>query len=191
MREVEEFCPINKEEWREWLELNHQKKDAVWLIFYKKKSAKFNLTWSDSVDEALCFGWIDSVKKTLDHEKYIQYFSTRKAKSIWSKINKDKVDYLVLENRMKEAGYKTIEIAKQNGSWSSLDTVEALVIPEELKLEFDKVEGALAYYESLSKSAKKNLLAWVVLAKRTETKQKRSMEIAENAGRKLKPKQFR
>jgi uncharacterized protein YdeI (YjbR/CyaY-like superfamily) len=171
--------------------LNHNKKEAVWLIFYKKKSSNSNLNWSESVDEALCFGWIDSVKRPIDIEKYKQYFSKRKANSAWSKINKDKVDFLTSENLMQEAGYKTIEIAKKNGSWSILDEVEALVIPEDLKKEFNERVGSLEYYESLSKSIKKILLAWVVLAKRTETRQKRIIEIAENASRKLRPKQFR
>jgi uncharacterized protein YdeI (YjbR/CyaY-like superfamily) len=191
MNDVEDYCPYDKQDWRKWLELNHNKKEAVWLIFYKKKSSNFNLNWSESVDEALCFGWIDSVKRPIDIEKYKQYFSKRKANSTWSKINKDKVDYLISENLMQEAGYKTIEIAKKNGSWSILDEVEALVIPEDLKKEFNERVGSLEYYESLSKSVKKILLAWVVLAKRTETRQKRIIEVAENASRKLKPKQFR
>ena len=191
MKDVEDYCPYDKQDWRKWLELNHNKKEAVWLIFYKKKSSNSNLNWSESVDEALCFGWIDSVKRPIDIEKYKQYFSKRKANSTWSKINKDKVDYLTSENLMQEAGYKTIEIAKKNGSWSILDEVEALVIPEDLKKEFNERVGSLEYYESLSKSVKKILLAWVVLAKRTETRQKRIIEIAENASRKLKPKQFR
>jgi uncharacterized protein YdeI (YjbR/CyaY-like superfamily) len=121
----------------------------------------------------------------------MQYFSKRKPNSIWSKINKDRVDYIISEDLMQEAGYKIIEIAKKNGSWSILDEVEALIIPEDLKKELDKREGSLEYYESLSKSVKKILLGWVVLAKRTETRQKRIIEIVENASRKLKPKQFR
>lgn len=191
MNKIEEYCPTNKQEWRKWLEINHQKKEAVWLIFYKKKSANYNLSWSESVDEALCFGWIDSVKKPIDHERYIQYFSKRKANSTWSRINKDKVAYLTSQNLMHEAGNKTIEIARENGSWALLDEVEALIIPVDLKKEFNKRAGSFEYFESLSKSEKKGLLAWVALAKRPETKQKRILEIAENAGEKRKPKPFR
>jgi uncharacterized protein YdeI (YjbR/CyaY-like superfamily) len=101
------------------------------------------------------------------------------------------VDYLISKNLMQGAGYKSIEIAKNNGSWFILDEVEALIIPADLKKEFDKRVGSLEYYESLSKSIKKILLGWIVLAKRAETRQKRIIEIAENASRKLKPKQFR
>lgn len=191
MNDVEDYCPYDKQDWRKWLESNHNKKDAIWLIFYKKKSSNYNLSWSESVDEALCFGWIDSVKRTIDTEKYKQYFSRRKAKSNWSKINKDKVDFLISENLMQEAGYETIEIAKKNRSWTILDEVEALVVPEDLKEEFANYKGSMEYFDSLSKSVKKILLHWVVSAKRTETRQKRIYEIAENAGGKLKPKQFR
>ena len=191
MKDVEDYCPYNKQDWRKWLELNHNKKEAVWLNFYKKKSPNYNLNWSESVDEALCFGWIDSVKKTIDPEKYKQYFSKRKAKSTWSKINKDKVKILIEQGLMKEEGYKSIEIAKENGFWSFLDEVEALVIPADLKVEFANYKGSAEYFDSLSKSVKKILLYWVVSAKRKETRQKRIIDIAENASENLKPKQFR
>ena len=190
-KDIKDYCPSDKQDWRKWLELNHKEKEAVWLIFYKKKSSNHNLSWSDSVDEALCFGWIDSTKKTIDGDKYKQYFSKRKANSTWSKTNKDKVDCLTSENLMQEAGYKTIEIAKKNGSWSILDEVEALIIPGDLKKEFNERVGSLEYYESLSKSAKKILLYWIVSAKRKETRQKRILEIVEDASNNLKPKQFR
>jgi uncharacterized protein YdeI (YjbR/CyaY-like superfamily) len=191
MNDVGDYCPSGKQDWRKWLELNHNKKEAVWLIFYKKKSPNYNISWSDSVDEALCFGWIDSVKKTIDTEKYKQYFSKRKVKSNWSKINKGKVKTLIEQGLMEKEGYKSIEIAKKNDSWTILDQVEALVIPEDLKDAFLSHKESMEYFNSLSKSAKKILLYWVVSAKRTETRQKRILEIAENASENLKPKQFR
>ncbi len=191
MKDIEEFCPDNKKDWREWLELNHIKEDAIWLIFYKKQSPNYNLSWSESVDEALCFGWIDSTKQAIDDEKYRQYFCKRKRSSNWSKINKDKVKTLMDQGLMKEAGYKSIEIAKENGSWTILDDVEALVIPEDLKSGFVKSKGSLEYFNSLSKSVKKQLLYWIVSAKRTETRQKRIQQIVESAVQNKKPKQFR
>lgn len=191
MNNIEEYCPNDREDWRKWLELNHKRKDAVWLIFYKKKSPDHNLSWSESVDEALCFGWIDSTKRAIDEEKYKQYFSKRNAKSNWSKINKDKVKTLIDQSRMTEEGYKSIEIAKENGSWTMLDEVEALIIPEDLKREFDANKEAMEFYDTLSNSVKKGLLYWVISAKRKETRQKRILEIVENASRNLKPKQFR
>ena len=184
MKDAEEFCPSDKNDWRKWLELNHDKKESVWLIFYKKHTPDHNLNWSESVDQALCFGWIDSTARPIDDEKYRQYFSKRKAKSNWSKINKEKVKTLINQGLMREAGYKSIEVAKENGSWTFLDEVEALVIPDDLK-------AALADYDGLSSSAKKILLYWVASAKRKETRQKRISDIAENASQGLKPKQFR
>jgi uncharacterized protein YdeI (YjbR/CyaY-like superfamily) len=189
--EIVTYYPKSQTDWRNWLDENHQLKQSVWLVFYKKSTKIASISWSEAVDEALCFGWIDSTKKTIDSEKYIQYFSKRKPNSIWSKVNKDKVAYLTSKKLIQKAGYKSIEIAKENGSWLILDDVEALILPENLKKEFDKREGAIEYYESLSKSAKKILLSWIVLAKRDETKQKRIIEIAENASRNTKPKQFR
>lgn len=191
MKDIEDYCPYDKQDWRKWLELNHSKKDAIWLIFYKKKSPNHNLNWSESVDAALCFGWIDSTKRTIDNEKYKQYFSKRKAKSNWSKINKDKVNTLIDQRLMEKEGYKSIEIAKENGSWTILDGVESLIIPEDLKKEFSNYKGSLEYFSSLSKSVKKILLHWVVSAKRKETRQNRILEIAESASNNLKPIRFR
>ena len=191
MKDIEEYCPSDQKDWRKWLDLNHENKEAIWLTFYKKKSPNYNLSWSDSVDEALCFGWIDSTKRTIDNETYKQYFSKRKVKSNWSKINKDKVKTLIDQGLMTKNGYKSIETAKENGSWEYLDNIEALVIPIDLKEEFENHKGSFEYYDSLSKSVKKILLYWIFSAKRKETKQKRILEIVENASQKMIPKQFR
>lgn len=191
MKDAEEICPKDQQEWRQWLELNHLKKDAVWLIFYRKTSPNYNLSWSASVDESLCFGWIDSTKRTIDKERYKQYFTKRKPKSNWSKINKDKVEFLIDKGLMAEAGLKSIEIAKENGSWTFLDAVENLEIPQDFMQALTQHKGATAYFESLSKSDKKILLYWIVSAKRASTRRERIMEIAENAGQALKPKRFR
>lgn len=191
MMDVEEYCPLNQSEWRKWLQKNHGKKKAVWLIYFKKKSPDHNLTWSKAVDEALCFGWIDSTARPIDEEKYKQYFSRRKPKSNWSKINKDKVKLLIDQGLMEEAGYKSIEIAKENGSWTILDAIEALIVPTDLSKELAKHDGSAEYFDSRTKSVKKLLLHWVVSAKREETRQKRIQEIAENASNGLVPKQFR
>ena len=191
MKDAENFCPASKEDWRNWLVLNHKKKEAIWLIFYKKTSPNCNLSWSDAVDEALCFGWIDSTKRSIDSEKYKQYFTQRKTKSNWSKVNKDKVKILINQGLMADAGYKSIEIAKENGSWTILDDVEALVVPDDLKTAFANFKGAQEFFNGLSNSVKKGLLYWVISAKRDETRRNRILEIAENASKKIKPKPFR
>jgi len=188
--EIETFYPKNKQQWRKWLEKNHVKKDAIWLVMYKQKAKKPTITWSESVDEALCFGWIDSVKKKLDDERSIQFFSKRKPKSTWSKINKEKVKKLIETKQMTEAGLLCIEIAKQNGSWTILDSVEELEVPGDLETELKLKTNAYDFFFGLSKSTKKGMLQWLVMAKREETRQKRIKEIVELAEKKQKPKQF-
>jgi uncharacterized protein YdeI (YjbR/CyaY-like superfamily) len=189
--EIELFYPKTKQHWREWLSKNHIIKDAVWVVFYNKKSTKPTISWTDAVDEALCFGWIDSKAETLDIESHKHYFCKRKANSTWSKINKEKVEKLTSNKLMTEAGLHVIEIAKQNGSWTILDEVEELIIPADLESLFVKNDGSKEYFSSLSKSRRKNLLQWIALAKTDTTRQKRILEIVENAMKNQLPKQFR
>lgn len=189
--ETGSYYPKSRAEWRKWLEKNHRSKQSVWLIYYKSASKVPSLSWSDAVEEALCFGWIDSTKKTIDEKSYMQYFSKRKANSNWSKINKEKVAELIEQEQMTKAGFESIARAKENGSWNFLDTIEALIVPEDLKEALAKHNTASDYFEALSKSQKKILLHWVVSAKRAETRQKRIEEIATNAAQHLKPKAFR
>src|SRR5690606_22432980 len=113
-------------------------------------------------DEALCFGWIDSIKKKLDEDSTVQFFSKRKPTGTWSKINKGKVERLIADGLMTPAGLDCIETAKQNGSWTLLDSVEALQIPDDLAEAFRRHSGAASFFESLSKSVRKALLQWVV-----------------------------
>lgn len=190
-KEIETFYPTNRQEWREWLLKNHNKKQFVWLIYYKKKTNIPTLTYSEAVDEALCFGWIDSKSKPIDNEKFMQFFSKRKPKSVWSKVNKEKIERLTSEGIMTKAGFDIIEIAKQNGSWTILDEAEALIIPRDLDDELEKRPKAKTYFISLSRSDKRNILQWLILAKRQETRLKRITEIVELADQNLKPKQFR
>lgn len=172
------------------MERNHGIKRLVWVVFYSKSSDKATIRWSDAVDTALCFGWIDSKKVKMDAITSHQYFSRRKPRSTWSKINKEKVSVLIDRGKMMPAGHRSIEVAKQNGSWTILDAVEELVIPKDLEIAFKNHKGAKPYFLSLSKSLRKMMLQWLVLARRPETRQKRIMEIAESAGQGLVPKQF-
>ena len=186
----ETFYPATRKEWRQWLKKNHRTKKSVWLVQYKMKANVATISWNEAVDEALCFGWIDSVRKTIDHEKFVQFFSKRKPKSVWSKINKAKVEQLIAEELMTEAGFECIAIAKQNGSWNILNEVEELIIPKDLEKEFKKYKGSKDFFLSLSKSVRKAILQWLVLAKLPETRKRRLEEIASLAGKKMKPKQF-
>lgn len=190
-KEIETFCPTNRQEWRAWLQEHHAEKQSVWLIYHKKRSATPTISWSEAVDEALCFGWIDSQSKPVDEEKYMQFFSRRKPKSVWSKINKEKVQQLIDTGLMTQAGFDTIETAKQNGSWTILDEAEALIVPLDLKVTFQKKPNARSYFLSLSRSDKRAILQWLVVAKRPETRQNRITEIVESADKNLKPKIIR
>ena len=176
-KEIETFCPSSRQEWRQWLLENHQSKQSVWLIYYKKKTNIPSITWSEAVDEALCFGWIDSTAKPIDDEKYMQFITRRKPRSVWSKINKDKVKRLIDEDLMMPAGYASIDIAKKNGYWSILDEVEALIIPPDLEKGFAAQPGTKEAFLSLSKSAQKALLYGLVMAKQAVTREKRIGEL--------------
>jgi len=187
----ETYYPKSRSDWRKWLVKNHETKQSVWLLFYNKKSEKESISWSDAVDEALCFGWIDSKKQKIDEFSYRQYYSKRKPDSTWSKINKEKIKQLVKNGLMTKSGLKSIEIAKQNGSWTILDEVEQLIVPKDLKEVLTSYNNAFEYFDSQSKSSKKMLLYWVASAKRSKTRQKRIEEIAELASIGQKPKQFR
>ncbi|MFN3404977.1 MAG: YdeI/OmpD-associated family protein [Cytophagaceae bacterium] len=190
MNQIEEFYPKTVIAWRKWLEKNHAVKESVWLVMYKKSSSKPSVSWAEAVEVALCFGWIDSKKMAIDHEKSIQFFSKRKVKSTWSKINKEKVEKLIEAGLMTQAGMQAIEIAKKNGAWNILDEVEKLIIPSDLEKAFKNYKGSKNYFESLSKSSRKVLLQWIALAKRPETRQKRIEEIAKLASQQKKPRQF-
>lgn len=190
-KELETYCPKSQADWRSWLNENHNSKQSVWLVYSTKKSTIPSLSWSEAVDEALCFGWIDSTRKTIDDSTFMQFFSKRKPKSNWSKINKVKVQQLIENGRMTKAGFESIEIAQQNGFWTILDEVEELLIPNDLEIAFTQHPGSKDYFLSLSKSVRKIMLSWIVLAKRQETRQKRIDEIVENAGQQLKPKHLR
>lgn len=189
-KEPETFYPKSPAEWRKWLEENHQSEQSVWLVYYRQKTNVPSLTWSEAVDEALCFGWIDSTKKTIDKERYMQYFSRRKPTSTWSKVNKDKVAHLIQNDLMTTAGFDSIATAKQNGNWSLMDDVEKLIVPEDLEIALNAHEGAMAFYQRQSNSHKRSLLYWVVIAKRSETRAKRIEEVARLAAQGLRPKQF-
>ena len=164
---------INSQEWREWLQKNHYTSTGVWLVYYKVKSGKLSIRYPEAVKEALCFGWIDSKVKSIDEERYQQVFTPRKQKSVWSKLNKQYVRELIEQGLMTEAGLEKIAIAKQDGSWHTLDSVEALIIPLDLKQALETNKTANRYFARFSNTSKKNILFWIESAKRSETRLKR------------------
>ena len=189
--QLETFYPKGRKDWRDWLTKYHDKKESVWLIYDKKTANHQRVNWAETVEEALCFGWIDSRSKPIDDEKYMQFFSKRKANSTWSKINKEKVAMFIAQGIMAPAGLKCIETAKRNGSWEILDSVEALVIPADLQAVFDQEPDLASFFDSLSKSRKKQILLWLVVARKAETRTKRIIELTKSFSDRLLPPQFR
>ena len=189
MQELPVFFPKNRQEWREWLIENHQKEEAIWLGYYRTNTQISTIAYTDAVDEALCFGWIDSKLQPLDQQRYLQYFCKRKPTSVWSKVNKTKVEKLIAEGLMTQAGYKTIEIAKQNGSWTLLDDAENLVLPQPLAQALQQAP-LQTYWQNLSRTTQRNLLQWVAIAKKPETKTKRIDQIIEAITNQTLPPNF-
>ena len=168
---------FTREEWRNWLRKNHNKRKKVWLIYYKKHTGKPRIPYEDAVEEALCYGWIDGKVKRIDDEKYMQLFTPRKAKSIWSKHNKNRAENLIERGLMKDSGLAAIKVAKRNGIWDQSSPIyDEQNIPEELKVALKKNIRAKEYYDGLAPTYKKQFHWWIVNAKRKETKEKRIIE---------------
>lgn len=177
MEDKEHHYFKNAQEWRNWLHENHHSSKGVYLIFYRVNSEFESMRWEEAVQVAICYGWIDSTVKKLDEERRRQMFTPRKDKSVWSKLNKTYIEKLVADNLMHESGLQKIEIAKQNGSWTTLDAAENLEMPADLASAFVKNKKALDNYNCFSPSYRKSYLYWLNHAKREETRKARIIEI--------------
>lgn len=166
-----------RETWRAWLERNHTLKRAVWLRFYKKHTRRPGVSYSDAVEEALCFGWIDSLVKRVDDERYVRKFTPRKRGSVWSEANKRRVERLIREGRMTEAGLAKIETAQASGEWAKRRVREkSLAVPAFFEDALATNKRALKNFTALAPSHKRNLVGWVASAKRKETRKRRLAE---------------
>ncbi|MEM1125717.1 MAG: YdeI/OmpD-associated family protein [Bacteroidota bacterium] len=170
--------PLTREAWRAWLERHHQRQEGVWLISYKKATGQPAVDYEAAVQEALCFGWIDSIRRRVDDERSRLYFAPRKAGSGWSRPNKQRVAQLLADGLMRPAGQAKIDAAQADGSWSALDDVENLVVPEDLAAAFARYPGSAAHWEAFPRSAKRGILEWIQTAKRAPTRAKRIEETA-------------
>lgn len=173
-------------EFRDWLAEHHDQSTGVYLVFYKLASGKPTMRWEEAVQEALCYGWIDSTVKKLDHEKRRQLFTPRKKKSVWSRLNKTYIKSLIASERMQPPGLDKINAAKKDGSWTALDDVENGIIPDDLQKAFDDNQMAFTNYHNFSPSYRKNYLYWIHMAKREATRQKRIKEIIDLCERNIK-----
>jgi len=165
-------------EWREWLEENHSSyPQGVYLVFYKLENGVPTMRWEEAVKVAICFGWIDSTVKSMGNGKRRQYFCPRNPRSSWSKINKQYAEEMEAAGLLHSSGRTMIELAKEKGTWTAMDDVENLVIPEELLKAFDQNPVAFENYSNFSRGYRKSYLAWLQQAKRPETRARRVEEI--------------
>jgi uncharacterized protein YdeI (YjbR/CyaY-like superfamily) len=178
---LKSYYAKNRKAWRRWLLKHHLSEPGVWLIYYKKNSGKPRVSYDDAVEEALCFGWIDSIMKPLDEEKYMQKFTPRKTKSVWSTLNKKRVANLVEQDLMMPAGLEIIEAGKKNGSWTQLDHVENFVVPPDLRKFFTNNKKVSAYFDGLGKFRQKQWLYRLHNAKLPATRKKRMGELKAEA----------
>jgi uncharacterized protein YdeI (YjbR/CyaY-like superfamily) len=183
--------PKSRAEWRKWLEKNHTRNEGVWLISYKKATGKPRVDYDESVEEALCFGWIDSKGNKLDDKRSMLWFAPRKAGTGWSKLNKERVARLIKAKRLAPAGLAKINAAKKDRSWNALDAVEALEIPSDLEEAFSKNETARGYFEAFPRSVKRAILEWISSAKKSETRAKRIEETVTKAEQNIRANQWR
>jgi uncharacterized protein YdeI (YjbR/CyaY-like superfamily) len=181
----------SRKDWRQWLEKNHQSSQSVWLIIYRKASKTPSVYYPEAVDEALCFGWIDSKPNKRDDQSYYQFFSKRNPKSKWSKVNKEKVEKLMAQGLMRPAGLEMVDIAKSNGNWNALDEVDNIQLPGDLQEALAANAHALKNWENFSRSSKRGILEWILQAKRPETRRKRIEETATLAAKNIKANQYR
>jgi uncharacterized protein YdeI (YjbR/CyaY-like superfamily) len=175
--ELKNYYARDRKAWRKWLEKNHAKSSGIWLIYNKRSSGKRRLEYNDAVEEALCFGWIDSTIRPLDDEKYMQRFTPRKPKSGWSGLNKQRVQRMIEQGLMTPSGLEKIETAKKNGSWESLDKIYApidqLQIPDELAKAFSRNKKAKNNFDNFPAFTRRQFLYWINAAKRDETRKAR------------------
>ena len=188
--EHKSFYPATRNEWRSWLQKNHNKEMGVWLICYNKSSGKPSLTYNDTVEEALCFGWIDSIKNKIDEHSSKQFFSPRNPKSAWSKLNKTRIKKLIKESLMHESGLVKIKAAKKNGTWTTLDSIENLIMPPPLAKAIGKNKKAFQHFEAFPPSVKKGIYFWIQSAKTPETLNKRILETVTLAAENKRANQY-
>jgi uncharacterized protein YdeI (YjbR/CyaY-like superfamily) len=164
-----------RSQWRRWLVANHDREeDGIWLVFHKKETGRPTIEYEESVEEALCFGWVDSLIKKIDDDRYCRKFTPRKDDSAWSDSNKKRVEKIVREGRMTEFGLAKIEAAKKSGRWqvNPLVTIP-LAVPQDLSEALARNSKARTFFTQLAPTYQKQFIAWIVMAKKPETRAKR------------------
>jgi uncharacterized protein YdeI (YjbR/CyaY-like superfamily) len=175
-----ELYVSNRDDWRAWLRKNHESKKGVWLVFYKKHTGKPSIPYDDSVEEALRFGWVDSIIRKIDAQKYARKFTPRTGKSKWSEANKKRVEKMIREGKMTEAGLASVKNAKECGQWfKSCVPATELAVPSYLKEALARNRKALDNFDRLADGYKRLYIRWIDSAKKEETRKRRIAEAIE------------
>jgi len=175
------IAPPDRATWRGWLAANHTRPTGVWVVMDRRGADPATVPYVEAVEEALCFGWIDSKVVKLDSERTLQWFSPRRSRGTWARSNKERIERLTAAGQMTPAGLAVIEQAKRDGTWTLLDDVEDLVVPDDLAAAFDAAPPARANWDAFSRSARRAILVWIVQAVRPETRAARVAETARRA----------
>jgi len=170
--------PLTLEAWRDWLRDNHAASKGVWLATYKKATGQPRIDYEVAVEEALCWGWIDSVSRRHDDDVGLLWFSPRKKGSGWARTNKDRLVRLEAQGRLQPSGRAVIDAAKADGSWTKLDGVEDRVVPDDLAAEFARYPDAGRWFEGFPAGERRRILEWIVQAKTEPTRRRRIEETA-------------
>ena len=180
-----------RDEWRAWRAENRDRDEGVWLVTFKKASSMPSVGYDASVEEALCYGWIDSRTNSLDDERSMLWFAPRRKGSNWSKSNKDRVERLTKAGLMTAPGIAKVEAAKIDGTWNALDAVENLEIPPDSEIAFAEHPGSAQNFEAFPRWVKRAILEWILTAKREATRARRIEDTAQLAQENQRPKPFR
>ncbi len=180
MDDAERVEPGSLEEWTAWLAAHHTQTQGVWLVT-ARKAAQRVFDYESSVVEALRWGWVDSTVKTLDETRAMMWFAPRRRQSVWTRYNKQRIARLEAEGRLEPPGRAAVEAAKANGMWTLMDSVEDLVVPDDLAAAFEQYPGSREAYNGFSPSVRKQILGWIALAKKPETRAARIAKTAEMA----------
>lgn len=180
------FYAASRAAWRLWLQELGAAEKSIWLIIYHLQSQTPSVHFEEAIDEATCFGWVDSKANRRDGESFYLRFTPRNPASAWGKISRERAEKMVCEGRMAPAGQAVIDQSKQNGAWDALADMQNLIIPDDLQREFDQNEGAFRNFQAFSPSARRILLEWIATAKRPETRKQRIEKTVQQAAQNLK-----
>ena len=164
---------VTPEDFSQWLKENHAIESELWIKVFKKKTSIPSVSWDDIVIESLCWGWIDGIKKSIDDQAYLQRVTPRKARSSWSRRNREHVERLIMENRMTDSGLIHVRAAKADGRWDNAYVVSEMEVPADFLAALEQQPKAKKYFQTLTKSSRYIIAHGLTSAKKSETRQKR------------------